>query len=121
MEINQSTEIWVHIREPFNKNSLWIQPIDGVINIKVFDKGWKIIATTKDLGLSENALKQVITLVNELDLKTLERLKKFSGKYSNNMVNLLENEKKLEKRLSDLESKFDKLTKRYAKSLVKLD
>jgi hypothetical protein len=37
------------------------------------------------------------------------------------MVTLLENEKKLEKRLSDLESKFDKLTKRYAKSLVKLD
>jgi hypothetical protein len=48
-----STEILISLREPFNKNVLWIYPKDNEIELKVFDKGWKVLFTTKDKGLSK--------------------------------------------------------------------
>jgi hypothetical protein len=48
-------EVLKSVKEPFNKNTLWIYPIDGDFEFKIFDKGWRIIGTTKDLGLTDNS------------------------------------------------------------------
>jgi hypothetical protein len=45
-------EVLTSVKEPFNKNTLWIHPIDENLEIKIYDKGWKVLFTTKDLGLS---------------------------------------------------------------------
>jgi len=46
-------EVLTSVKEPFNKNTFCIYPNNGDIEIKLYDKGWKVLFTTKDLGLSD--------------------------------------------------------------------
>jgi len=45
-------EVLTSVKEPFNKNTIWIHPVNGEFEVKINDKGWKVLFTTKDLGLS---------------------------------------------------------------------
>jgi hypothetical protein len=49
---NEFADVLISIREPFDKNTFWICPKDDIIEGKVFNKGWKVISTTEDKGLS---------------------------------------------------------------------
>jgi len=57
MEYN-SADVLIHTREPFNKNTLWIQPVKGEVKVNVYVEktGWKTIFSTKDNGLSDVSL-----------------------------------------------------------------
>lgn len=114
-------DVLISPREPYNKNTLWICPKDEIIEIKVYDKGWKLLSSTEDKGLSEESENQVKNLVEALNISITDKIKKQLGQYSNNYITLKEKEKVLEGRINELEDKFEKLTKRYAKSLVKLN
>jgi hypothetical protein len=46
-------EVLTSVREPFNKNTLWIYPTGEDIEVKIYDKGWRIILSTKDLTQSK--------------------------------------------------------------------
>ena len=46
-------EVLNSVREPYNKNTLWIHPLIDGFEIKVFEKGWETLLSTKDFGLSE--------------------------------------------------------------------
>lgn len=125
--INQSNsqaynpaDVLISNREPFNKNTCWIYPHDGFIDIKVFDKGWKVISTTEDKGLSTKSVEQVKNLVEALQTTITAKLKKQLGKYSSDSLVLLDKQKELEKRIDELDEKMKKLTKRQQTMLVKL-
>jgi hypothetical protein len=46
-------EVLASVKEPYNRNTLWIHPNEDDFEIELFDKGWRVIFSTKDLGLSE--------------------------------------------------------------------
>lgn len=115
-------DVLINIREPFNKNTLWIYPgKDGVIEIRVFNKGWKTIATTKDFGLSSISKKQVNDLVNSVDTHVTDRLKKCLGDFNSGIIVLQKKERELKTRIEELEKKMEKLTKRYTTLVNKLN
>ena len=104
-------EVLISVREPFNKNTLWLHTHDGIIELKIFDKGWKSIYSTQDNGLSKTSIEQVSTLIKELQENINNKLKKQLGKYSSDSITLLKRQKELEEKISILESKFEKLHK----------
>lgn len=112
-------EVLTSIKEPFNKNTLWIHPIDENLEIKIYDKGWKVLFTTKDLGLSNQSKQQVENLVNEFKNVFNSKFLKEYGKHKNSILRLMEKNRELEQKLYELEIKVDKLTKRYGTLLVK--
>lgn len=112
-------DVIVHLKEPFSKNTVWIQPIDGIINVKLYYKGkWNIIYTTQDKGLSDVALQQVEELVTTLGTTLVERMNKQLGKCSQNTISFLAKQKEMESRIDDLETKLKKLTNRYSTLLL---
>lgn len=114
-------DVLIGIREPFNKNTYWIHPHDGIIETKVFNKGWKVISTTEDKGLSSNAVEQVKNLVEALHVNILAKLKKQAGKYSSDSLVLLDKQKELERRIDEMDENMKKLAKRQQTMLVKLN
>ena len=112
-------EVLNSIKEPFNKNTVWIYPNDENVEVRVFNKGWKTIVNTKDLGLSEESKQQVENLVNETINSLTYKFNKEYGKHKNTLIKLMERNRELEQKLNDLENKIDKLTKRYSTLLVK--
>ena len=112
-------EVLISVREPYNKNTLWIKPIDDNIEFNIFDKGWKTVITTKDLGLSNKSEQQVIDLINESEKSFKLKLNKINGNYKNSVINLIKRNRELEQRVFDLENKIDKLVKRYGTLLGK--
>lgn len=112
-------EVLNSIKEPFNKNTVWIYPGNEDIEVRIFNKGWKTVVNTKDLGLSEESKQQVEKLVNEAINVLNYKFNREYGKHKGILINLMEKNKQLEQKLSDLENKLDKLTKRYSTLLVK--
>ena len=112
--VTDAADVLIHVREPYNKNTLWVQPHDGIIEVKIFDKGWKVIASTEDKGLSEESDKQVSNLVNKCQSDLLLKFKNIYFKQKKDLIVLRDKEKNLEERVSELENKLDKLVKRYA-------
>ena len=106
-------EVLISIREPFNKNTLWINPHDGIIEIKIFNKRWISIFTTEDKGLSNTSLNQITELLEQIKTNINNKLNKHLGKYSSDSRKLLDKQKNLEEHITKLESKLEKLTKRY--------
>lgn len=103
--VNDYANIWINKREPFDKNTLWIYPNKNDLELKVFNKGWKVLFTTKDIGLSLNSRKEVQSLVDNI-LNVIDK----QSKHINSDLILLQNKnKQLEKRISDLERKLNKL------------
>jgi len=60
------TQVLISVREPYDRNTIWIQPHNGVVDLKVYNKGWVILSSTKDNGLSTLASTQVDDLVSNL-------------------------------------------------------
>ena len=112
-------EVLTSVKEPFNKNTFWIYPNNGDIEIKLYDKGWKILFTTKDLGLSDQSKQQVENLVNEFKNTFNSKFIKEYGKHKNSILKLMNKNRELEQKIIELENKVDKLTKRYGTLLVK--
>lgn len=100
------SEVLINIREPYDKNTLWIHPFKGYTEIKVYNEGWKLLFSTKDLGLSDESLKQVKEFNSELKDFLINLLKKQIGKLSNDILLLTNKNIELEKRLSKLEHKW---------------
>ena len=108
------SDVLISPREPFDKKTLWIHPTGDDIQIKVFDKGWKIISRTKDVGLSDEAKSQVEKINLELKALIIKILKKQLGKFSSSSNVIYERQKSLEEKIKELEDKFDKLNKKYS-------
>ncbi len=114
-------EVLISLREPFNKNTLWIHPHDGIVEFKVFNKGWKPIASNEDKGLSKLAADQVQELFQAFQNNVFGKFKKQLGKYSSDSLALYKKEKDLEWQIAELEKKIHTLNKRYQTMLVKLN
>lgn len=108
-------DVLIGVREPFSKNSLWIHTHDGIVEIKIFDKGWKSIFSTEDKGLSNISMKQVNLEIEELQKNTNHKLRKYLGKISSDSLTLIERYKQLEEKYNKLEERIDKLNKRLEK------
>lgn len=119
MTLYEPMEVLNSVKEPFNKNTVWLYPNDGDIEVRVFDKGWKVLCTTKDTGLSDESKQQVQNLVNELINSLSFKFNKEYGKHKSTLLKLMDRNKELESKLSELENKVDKLTKRYGTLLAK--
>lgn len=111
----EPSEVLISLREPYNKKTVWICPNEDNIQVKIFDKGWKIILQTKDTGLSEKALEQVNVFNENLKGETIKILKKYLGKFSSDYFSMLKRVQYLESKIQTLEDKFDKLNKKYSK------
>ena len=116
---NEFADVLISTREPFDKNTFWICPKDGVIEGKVFDKGWKVITTTEDKGLSEKSEQEVTELVKKSENSLSSKINKVQGQYKNSVISLIKKNKELEQKIFELENKLDRLTKRYSTLLVK--
>lgn len=114
-------DVLIGVREPFDKNSLWIHPHDGIVEIKIFEKGWKVILSTEDKGLSIASLKQVNELVDDLYKSINVKLKKHLGRISSDTITTQNKYKDIENRIQELEDKVKKLTNRFQTTLVKTD
>ena len=110
----EPSEVLISPREPYNKNTVWIHPMKDNIEIKIYDSGWRIIAQTKDIGLSNEAKNQVEEIAEELRTAIVEILKKQFGKFSSNNNILYKKYKSLEERIENLEDRFDRLNKKYS-------
>ena len=110
----EPSEVLISPREPYNKNTVWIHPKSDNIEIKIYDKGWKIVSQTKDSGLSDEARNQVEKINLELKELLIDILKKQFGKFSSNNNVIYERQKLVEERVKELEDKFDKLNKKYS-------
>lgn len=115
------SEVLISVREPFNKNTIWIQPYKGNLYVKLFDKGWQVMYSTEDKGLSTRASEQVNKLVESLQSNIIDKLKKQFGKQNQSSISLMQRQSELEKKVNDLESKLERLTNRYSKLSTKLN
>lgn len=119
MEYN-SADVLIHTREPFNKNTLWIQPVKGDVKINIYvDKvGWKTILSTKDSGLSDVSLSQVTKLVSTLQTEIKDKCKKQFDRINSSSIIINTKQKDLERRIEELESQVEKLSN-YSSLLTK--
>ena len=88
----EPSEVLISPREPYNKNTVWIHPMKDNVEIKIFDNGWRIIAQTKDIGLSNEAKIQVEEIAEELKTAIVEILKQALD-FTNNVVSKFDDEK----------------------------
>ena len=111
MEYSPS-EVLIHTREPFNKNSLWIQPTKSEIKFNIYDSGkWRTIYTTKDEGLSSVSLQQVYRIISILKNEIEDKITKSFNKNNSSSLIVSKKQKELELKIQELEEKIDKLTK----------
>lgn len=119
MEYN-SADVLIHTREPFNKNTLWIQPVKGEVKVNVYVEktGWKTIFSTKDNGLSDVSLQQVSKLVTSLEEEIKDKHKKQFDKLNTSFITAITKQKDLERRIGILEQQVKKLSD-YSSLLLK--
>lgn len=112
--VTDAADVLIHVKEPYNRNTLWVHPHDGIVEVKIFNKGWQVIASTEDKGLSNESDKQVRNLINRTVNEILFKFRNIYSKQKTDSATLREKCKNLESRVSELENKVDKLIKRYA-------
>lgn len=110
----EPSDVLISLREPYNKKTVWIHPKPDNIEVKIFDKGWKLLSQTKDIGLSDKAKNQVEKICENFQNLIMEIIKKQFGKFSSNNNILFERQKALEERVKLLEDKIDKMNKKYS-------
>ena len=117
----EPSDVLIHGREPFDKNTVWIQPINGELRVNLFISGkWQPIYTTKDNGLSNESLRQVMDLVNSLKEHLEQKLTKQFNKQNQSSLMMATKLKDYESRITQLEDKFEKLSNRYSALILKL-
>ena len=114
-------DVLIHVREPYNKNTLWIQPTDEDIQVKIYDKGWKTILSTKDSGLSSLSLQQVKELVTSLNVELSDKLVKQFNRSNQSLQTTLIKIREAESKIAELDNKVEKLTKRYSTVMAKVN
>ena len=93
------SEVLISIREPYDKNTLWIHPCKDYTELKIYNEGWKLLFSTKDLGLSKISSEQVDEKIkNSILLKQINKLSK-------DLLLLANKNLELEKRIAKLEKK----------------
>ena len=110
----EPSEVLISLREPYNKNTVWIHPHPDNIEVKVFDNGWRLLSQTKDVGLSPKSEEQIEKLNSLLKETLIEIIKKQFGKLSSDYLVMNNKYKILEQKVKDLEDRFDKLSKKYS-------
>ncbi len=108
----QSSEVLISLREPYNKNCLWIYPIKDEIEIRIFNKGWKVLFSTKDLGLSSLSFEQVNDIINSVKEQVQNKSNKQYTKLNSSLILLQDKQKEFEKKLVEIDNKIDKIIKR---------
>ena len=117
----EPSEVLIHTREPFNKNTVWIQPTNGELRINLYISGkWVPIYTTKDNGLSNESLRQILDLINQLKSEIETKLTKQFNKQNSDSLRIFDKLKNYESRIVELEDKFNKLSNKYSALLLKL-
>lgn len=120
MDFNPA-DVLIHVREPFNKNTLWIQPKDDEIKVQIYDTNkWKTIFSTKDNGLSTLSLQQVKELISSLSVELNDKLVKQFNKQNANLSATLSKLRESDAKIAELDNKIEKLTKRYSTIMSKL-
>lgn len=115
------TNILISSREPFNRNTLWIYPKEKEVEFRIFNKGWKVLCSTEDKGLSSKSLQEVANLLNNSRISIIEIIKKQVGKLISNTQHISTKENELQKKVQDLENKIDKLMKMYSNLVNKIN
>lgn len=111
-QYQEPMDVLMSVREPYNKNTLWIYPFDKEdVELRVFRKGWKTILTTKDIGLSNLSLEQVNNTKEDLKALLLKVITKHSSRATASSMSLVNKERELEEKILGLERKIDRLTK----------
>lgn len=110
---SQSSEVLISLREPFNKRSIWIHPHKDYIEVKVFNKEWEVLSTTKDTGLSSLSSKQINELIENLKQEQDNKIIKQVTKFDMDSAVLLKKQKELEQEIFELNKKIDKLITKY--------
>ncbi len=98
---DQFSDVWINIREPFSKNVVWIY-LGEIVEIRIYQNGWKTIATSADLGLGNKSKEEINTLLEE---------------HKNNILDILNNKTKrcisdilvLYKKYRDLQNEIEQL------------
>ena len=110
----EPSDVLISLREPYNKKTIWIHPKSDNIEVKIYDKGWKIISQTKDTGLSEKSKNQIDEIFQGFQDLINGIIKKQFGKFTSSSNVLLERQKALESKIQQLEDKIDKMNKKYS-------
>lgn len=103
-------DVLINKREPYNKNVLWIDPIDDInYELKLFNSKWKTIYTTKDLGLSPKAKESIDNLIKSTSNDFTNKLEKFIQKFSSDLIVLNSKLKDQGRKILELEDKIREL------------
>lgn len=96
-------ETLVSTIEPKLKNVLWIYPLEDHYELRLYNKKWKTLFSTKDTGLSDLSEAQVLQLNNELKNEIIQLLQKQVNRLSNDILLLTNKNLELERRIKKLE------------------
>lgn len=119
-QYTQDAKLLIGPREPYNKNTLWIQREGNEFNIKLFDKKWKILSSTKDQGLSPNSEKQVKDMIDEIKNLFIYNLEKFKSLNSLQEKKYLNKINQQNKEIEILKKQVEDVTKKYNYLQLKL-
>lgn len=103
-------DVLINKREPYNKNVLWIDPIDDInYELKLFNSKWKTIYTTKDLGLSPKAKESIDNLIKSISNDFANKLEKFTRNFNSDLLVLNTKLKDQGRKILELEDKIREL------------
>lgn len=103
-------DVLINKREPYNKNVLWIDPIDDInYELKLFNSKWKTIYTTKDLGLSPKAKESIDNLIKSTSNDFANKLEKFTRNFNSDLLVLNTKLKDQGRKILELEDKIREL------------
>lgn len=110
----EPSDVLISLREPYNKNTVWIHPKSDNIEVKIFDGEWKILSQTKDIGLSNKSIEQIKVFNDDLKNTITSVLKKHIERSSSDYLHMIKRIQYLEERIKELEDKYNKLNKKYS-------
>lgn len=108
--MNEFADVLINIREPFSKNVVWIYPGE-IIEIRIFQNGWKTIATTEKLGLNNKSKQEVEELILSCKNEILDILNGKIKRCVSDILTLYKKHKELETKINKLEVTISKLQK----------
>lgn len=93
-------------KEPYNKNDLWFDT--SSLDLKIFNKGWKVLASLNDAGLSPKSISELEDKLNNLKSSLMKQI----GKQSLDYLNIVNQNRELKVKVARLEQKIDRIMKK---------